>query len=197
MGLALKHAKLLGSPSSSNIWARANEWRQYETVRHGTFHFKNEAVRYCQNDVDILFEACCIFRKGYIGETGVDPFSCVTIASACMKVFRTNFLAANTLAIPSPDNYRRQFKSFSNVSIQWLEWVVFREHLHSALTEPGGEGRRQILCRWLRRDGGCEMCMGVSGMILSRLSLIFQASEHPEVVRILTQYRHHMNKMQG
>ncbi|KAF0039345.1 hypothetical protein F2P81_007580 [Scophthalmus maximus] len=93
----------------------------YETVRHGTFHFKNEAVRYCQYDVDILFEACCIFRKGYIGETGVDPFSCVTIASACMKVFRKSFLAANTLAIPSPDNYRRHFKSFSNVSIQWLE----------------------------------------------------------------------------
>ncbi|KAF0029445.1 hypothetical protein F2P81_018550 [Scophthalmus maximus] len=46
----------------------------YETVRHGTFDFKNEAVHYCQNDVDIVFEACCIFRKGYIGETGVDPF---------------------------------------------------------------------------------------------------------------------------
>ncbi|KAF0047692.1 hypothetical protein F2P81_001325 [Scophthalmus maximus] len=58
------------------------------------------------------------YETGYIGETGVDPFSCVTIASACMKVFRTNFLAANTLAIPSPDNYRRQFKSFSDVSIQ-------------------------------------------------------------------------------
>lgn len=60
---------------------------------------------------DILSEACRFrFRKRLIEETNVDPFSCVTIASACMKVLCTNFLLSNTLAISSSDNYRKQFK---------------------------------------------------------------------------------------
>lgn len=109
----------------------------YETVRHGTFNFEKETIRYCQNDVDIFAQACIIFRKGSIDEMGVDPFSCATITSACMKVFCTNFLRPNTLAIPSPDNNRRRFKSYSNGSIQWLEWVshtdcVFIQHALNA-----------------------------------------------------------------
>ncbi|XP_027136576.1 olfactory receptor 10J4-like [Larimichthys crocea] len=56
--------------------------------------------------------------------TCVDAFSCVTIASACMKAFLTNLLPPKTLAIPSPDNYRCQTKSYSHASIQWLEWVT-------------------------------------------------------------------------
>ncbi|XP_049913668.1 uncharacterized protein LOC126398400 [Epinephelus moara] len=107
----------------------------YETVRHG--NFEKEAIRYCQNDVDILGQACGIFRKGYINETGVDPFSCATIASACMKVFRTNFLCPDTLAIQSPDDYRRRRKAYSNAGVQWLEWVshtegVFIQHALNA-----------------------------------------------------------------
>ncbi|XP_044041082.1 uncharacterized protein LOC122870739 [Siniperca chuatsi] len=92
-------------------------------VRHGTFNFMKETRLYCQNDVDILAEGCMLFRKQYIAETAVDPFSRATIASACMKVFLTNFLPPKTLAIPSPDDYRRQFITFSNAGIQWLEWL--------------------------------------------------------------------------
>ncbi|KAF0021975.1 hypothetical protein F2P81_025772 [Scophthalmus maximus] len=55
-----------------------------------------------------------------------------------MKVFRTNFLAANTLAIPS-HHYRRQFKSFSDVSIQWLEWVAFSENIYIQHAQNQGE----------------------------------------------------------
>ncbi|CAG5950751.1 unnamed protein product [Menidia menidia] len=38
-----------------------------------------------------------------------------------MKVFTSNFLPAKSLAIPSPVDYRRQCKTFSSTSIQWLE----------------------------------------------------------------------------
>ncbi|XP_049421984.1 uncharacterized protein LOC125882246 [Epinephelus fuscoguttatus] len=44
-----------------------------------------------------------------------------------MKVFRTNFLRRDTLAIPSPDDYRRRRKTYSNAGVQWLEWVAHTE----------------------------------------------------------------------
>ena len=114
----------------------------YATVHQGTFNFEKEAISYCQNDVDILLEACCIFRKGYTDKTGVGAFSCVIIASACMKVFCTNFVPLNTLAVSSPDNYQRQFKSYSNASIQWLEWVVHTENIF--FQHALNEGEKQI-----------------------------------------------------
>ena len=101
----------------------------YREVSRGVFNFEKEALCYCQNDIDILREGCLTFRDQFIDETRVDPFSCVTIASACMKVFLTNFLTDNTLAIPSPDNYRCHSKTYSNTSIQWLEWVAYSEKI--------------------------------------------------------------------
>ena len=93
----------------------------YREVSRGVFNFEKEALCYCQNDIDILREGCLTFRDQFIDETRVDPFSCVTIASACMKVFLTNFLTDNTLAIPSPNNYRRHSKTYSNASNGWSE----------------------------------------------------------------------------
>lgn len=104
-------------------------YRWYNNVRQGTFNFREEAVRYCKNDVDILSKGCSVFREEFLCETGVDPFGCITIASACMKVFLTNFLSPNSLAIPCPYNYMQQCKRFSNASIQWLEWVMHKEKI--------------------------------------------------------------------
>lgn len=105
----------------------------YRDASRGVFDFKKEALKYCRQDVDILAEGCVRFRDQFVKDTRVDPFSCITIASACIKVFRTNFLAAQTLAVPSPDDYRRQFKSFSHPCIQWLELIshtrdIFIQH---------------------------------------------------------------------
>ncbi|KAL3976503.1 olfactory receptor [Sarotherodon galilaeus] len=114
--------------------------RWHGEASRGVFNFEKESLYYCQNDVNILREACIKFRDGFIGETKIDPFSCVTIASACMKVFLTNFLPKNTLAIPSPDNYGRTSKAYSHASIRWLEWVARSQKIpiQHALT-TGGE----------------------------------------------------------
>ncbi|XP_055370497.1 uncharacterized protein LOC114869276 isoform X1 [Betta splendens] len=64
----------------------------YTLVSGGTFNFKAEAKRYCQNDREILMKACFAFRECFVNETALDPFKRATIASACMFVFRTCFL---------------------------------------------------------------------------------------------------------
>lgn len=115
----------------------------YQTVRGGEFNFKKEAEQYCKNDTDILRTACQKFRSQFIEDTDVDPLSCITIASACMKVFRTHYLPKKTVAIPCPGNYRSQSKPFSAAAIEWLQWEanskgVFIQHaLNSGEKEIG------------------------------------------------------------
>lgn len=60
--------------------------RWHNEASQGVFNFEKQSVYYYQNDINILKEACLKFRDEFIGETSVDPFSCVTITSACMSV---------------------------------------------------------------------------------------------------------------
>ncbi|KAL3984299.1 histone H2B [Sarotherodon galilaeus] len=106
---------------------RDDFYKWYDSVSSGTFNFMKEALSYCENDVEILAEGCKLFRNGFIEETGVDPFSRNTLASACLKTFLTNFMPTNSLAIPCPLNYRNQVKSFSSASIQWLEYLSYTQ----------------------------------------------------------------------
>ncbi|XP_058252352.1 uncharacterized protein LOC131357401 [Hemibagrus wyckioides] len=101
----------------------------YVTVTDKVFNLKKEMHEYCMNDVDILRQGCLAFRNEILKSTEVDPFKCITIASVCMKIFRTLFLDEDTLAIPPLDNYINRQKSFSTPSIQWLEYISTTQNL--------------------------------------------------------------------
>ena len=55
---------------------------------------KKEIENYCIFDVDILSRAYLRFMSILRISTGVDTFQCITIASVCMGVFRSQFLEA-------------------------------------------------------------------------------------------------------
>ncbi|XP_023194843.1 uncharacterized protein LOC111609654 isoform X1 [Xiphophorus maculatus] len=116
---------------------KITDW--YGEASKGIFDFEKESLHYCKNDVDILFQGCVKFREEFFKETNVDPFKNITIASACMQVFVTNFLPEKSLAIPSAVDYRRGSKTFSNASIQWLEWKMDSENLHIEHALNSGE----------------------------------------------------------
>uniref|UniRef100_A0A1A8SMB5 DNA-directed DNA polymerase n=1 Tax=Nothobranchius rachovii TaxID=451742 RepID=A0A1A8SMB5_9TELE len=124
------------SPEHKTIFL---EWYN-DVTKQQLFDFKKEAMFYCMNDVEILRKACGIFREEFFNETGIDPLKSVTIASACMRVFRSKFLKPDTLAIPCPLGYRPQQKPFSSSSIVWLEWLSHSQNVNiqHALT-PSGE----------------------------------------------------------
>ena len=71
------------------------EWYKQQT---GFFVMQDEIHRYCVSDVTILREACTKFRDMMFDitrdehYTGLDVFSCTTIASVCMNLFREKFL---------------------------------------------------------------------------------------------------------
>ena len=91
------------------------KWHEGKLDSGEQFDFQTEILEYCRSDVDILRKACLKFREIIQSVTGreevfydenagapdtrlsggVDPFSQVTIASVCMKIFKTKFLTEN------------------------------------------------------------------------------------------------------
>jgi len=78
-------------------------WHEEMSQSNFVFEFKQEIVKYCRNDVNILQHMCMVFRKIFLERGDVCPFvECTTIASTCMKVFRKNFSREEIGIIP-PD----------------------------------------------------------------------------------------------
>ena len=100
------------SPDTMSKEAREDFFDWYEKNKNKPFNLEQEMLDYCVSDVDILRRACCRFQKLVQESTGtktfnmtddgdeditwddgaVDPFSCMTIASVCMKIFRAKFV---------------------------------------------------------------------------------------------------------
>ena len=75
------------------------EWHKTKTIQNNIFDFRKEMDEYCRSDVDILRQSCIYFRKLLMDATasdtivgGIDPFQSLTIASVCMKIYKTLFL---------------------------------------------------------------------------------------------------------
>ncbi|KAI3365522.1 hypothetical protein L3Q82_010133, partial [Scortum barcoo] len=101
----------------------------YVTVREDKFDFQAEIRRYCVNDVEVLRKACRIYRETFLECTQLDPFAFTTLASSCMGVFKTLFLPRDTLALTYDGAYTTQNKAYSDVSMQWLEYVAHVENI--------------------------------------------------------------------
>ncbi len=116
------------------------EWHKERKDSDYVFDFAKEIKAYCTSDVDILRRSCMEFRELFRDSTGIDPFEkCLTIASACQLVYRTNFLKENTIAIFNSD---RQLKmKQSNMAIKWLSYVSEKEGICIAHVRNGGEKR--------------------------------------------------------
>ncbi len=116
------------------------KWHEEQRGNNYVFDFDKEIIEYCTSDVDILRRSCMEFRELFRDSTGIDPFEkCLTIASACQLVYRTNFLKENTIAIFNSD---RQLKmKQSNMALKWLSFVSEKEGICIEHVRNGGEKR--------------------------------------------------------
>ena len=115
-------------------------WHKEQRDNGYVFNFKEEIVKYCRSDVDILRKCCMEFREMLCEITDIDQFEkCLTIASACHEVYRTNFLKKDTIAIFQPD---RQLKTKqSNLAVKWLSYVMQENDIRIQHVRNGGEKR--------------------------------------------------------
>ena len=126
-------------------------WHDEQVANNYRYDFREEIIKYCRSDVDILRKCCLLYREMFRKETGIDPFNkALTIASYCQEVYRTNFLKKDTIAI---FNHDRQLKiKQSNVAVKWLSYISEKEDLYIQHVRNGGEKRFMDYSL----DGYCE-----------------------------------------
>ena len=74
-------------------------WHTSKKESNYVFNFLEEIIAYCRSDVDILRRCCLEFRELFYNVTDIDPFTTLTIASACHLMYRTNYLPKDTIAV--------------------------------------------------------------------------------------------------
>ena len=126
-------------------------WHDEQVANNYRYDFREEIIKYCRSDVDILHRCCLQYREMFRKETDIDPFNqSLTIASYCQEVYRTNFLKKDTIAIFNND---RQWKiKQSNVAVTWLSYISEKEDLYIKHVRNGGEKRVEPYSL----DGYCE-----------------------------------------
>ena len=126
-------------------------WHDEQVANNYRYDFREEIIKYCRSDVDILRKCCLLYREMFRKETDIDPFNkALTIASYCQEVYRTNFLKKDTIAI---FNHDRQLKiKQSNVAVKWLSYISEKEDLCIQHVRNGGEKRFMDYSL----DGYCE-----------------------------------------
>ncbi len=93
-------------PDSMMPLKRKEFYEWYASQKHFVYDFEKELTEYCISDVKILKGALQVYRDNAIDfNQGLDPMTSTTIASYCMKVFRTNCLQEETIAVLNKSEY--------------------------------------------------------------------------------------------
>ena len=174
-------------------------WHDEQVANNYRYDFREEIIKYCRSDVDIMRKCCLLYREMFRKETDIDPFNkALTIASYCQEVYRTNFLKKDTIAI---FNHDRQLKiKQSNVAVK--SYISEKEDLCIQHVRNGGEKQFGDYsldgyceethtayefqgCFW-HGKGFCNVML-IYGKILMSFFLFFRLS------RMLQRQRHHQS----
>ena len=115
-------------------------WHASKRESNYVFNFHEEIIAYCRSDVDILRRCCLEFRELFYNVTDIDPFTTLTIASACHLVYRTNYLPKDTIGIIPPMGYTPKKKQ-SLFAHKWLSYTAEKREIHIQHARNGGEKR--------------------------------------------------------
>jgi len=126
-------------PDSMTDEGRAEFLKWYELQKDKTYVFRDELVSYCKSDVNILRRSCSQFASLFEQKTDVNPFKdSVTIASACSRVYRQNFMKTDSIAVLPPYGYDSNGKH-SGIAVKWLEWIIKENNVNISHARNGGE----------------------------------------------------------
>ncbi|XP_074604063.1 uncharacterized protein LOC141857463 [Brevipalpus obovatus] len=107
---------------SSDTFSQFDPWYIEKVTKNEVFNFKEDIIKYCTNDVEILASCCLIFRDKFLDLNGLDPFSrCFTIAQVGLELLRGLYLPPNTLAV-TPINGYSNVRKCSRKSLAWLDY---------------------------------------------------------------------------
>ena len=73
-------------------------WHTRQRVANIIYDFQKELTEYCESDVKLLKQGCLSFKSVFEPLALFNPFSPITIASACNQDLRQNRMEADTIA---------------------------------------------------------------------------------------------------
>jgi len=76
---------------------RFDVWYDQQVTAGDRWCFREEILKYCRSDVDILRRGCVKFQSIFMETAGADPFSYITIAGACMACYRGYYIPENSI----------------------------------------------------------------------------------------------------
>jgi hypothetical protein len=84
---------------------KRQEFMKWYPEQTGVYDFQKELLDYCISDVDILKRSLEIYVNVAIDCDGLNPLQCSTIASDCLRVYRTNYMPENKIGILTKEEY--------------------------------------------------------------------------------------------
>ena len=110
-------------PDHINEKRRKAFFTWYEQQRDKVFDYDQELSMYLKSDVLVLKEALTAFSSELFSLTGVEPLTqCVTIASTAFRVWQSNFLQKNVIALEPQGGWRSNRVNQSEVALEWLAY---------------------------------------------------------------------------
>jgi hypothetical protein len=127
------------------------EWHHEQAGK--VFSNKEELLAYCMDDVNVLMQACCVFKNLFLKLVKMDPFGeAITISSMYSKVFRTMFLKLDTVCIIRRTGYRMGDRQ----SIEALQWLANIGRTKNIITAGNAREVHLVGVHNLKVDGYCK-----------------------------------------
>jgi hypothetical protein len=92
------------------------EW--YDEKSKRPWSYDDELLKYCEDDVKVLWESCEKYRELFQEITQTDPFAFCTLASHCQYIYRKLFMPEDSIPL-TPDEFGLK-SSVSKKELQWL-----------------------------------------------------------------------------
>ncbi|RYE17513.1 MAG: hypothetical protein EOP45_15650, partial [Sphingobacteriaceae bacterium] len=128
------------------------EWHTEQVNENVIFNNREELLKYCIEDVNILRNACLKFRSILYGLTEVEPFYQATLAGTAMTVFTTKFMKEKQISVIPRNGYR-----FSdNQSVKAIKWLEWESHIRKVNIRTAANGREVRIAHNILVDGFCE-----------------------------------------
>jgi len=111
----------------------------YNKEKVKVFDNRHVLEQYGQDDVTVLRQACRVFRREFLAIGNIEVFlEALTIASACNKVLRKNFLKADTIGLIPPGGYSAN-RRYSKKALIWLLHMERTDGCHILHARNGRE----------------------------------------------------------
>ncbi|PFX12181.1 putative DNA polymerase [Stylophora pistillata] len=123
--------------------SKRQEFETWHTQQSNIIYdFQKELVEYCESDVKLLKQGCLKFKEVFEAHAHFNPFSHITIASACNRDLRQNRMQAGTIANEPVHGWRLKTNQ-SRVALEWLHW---QQHQlpHGSIQHAGNSGEYRI-----------------------------------------------------